>query len=263
MSTKIKEISILGSGWLGFPLASHLLALGFEVKTSTRSLQRYNEIMGEGLQAFIVDIDNPQQHYAEFLQTDLLIINITSKKLSGFTQLITEIEQAGLKKVIFISSTSVYDNLNKVIGEDDQAELESSPSFQIEQMFLHNKSFLSSIVRFSGLIGYSRHPGHFFRSGKIIPQAQTPVNLIHRDDCLGIITGIIEQEVLGEVFNYCADTHPSKRYFYSHARKLLNLPPPEFTSNADLSYKIMSNDKIKRMLNYKFKYPDVMKIPYD
>lgn len=261
--TKIKKISILGCGWLGFPLTQYLMTMGYRVKSSTRSLNRYNKLIEAGLPAFVFDIDNPQNQMSDFLQTDLLVINITSKNLQGFARLISEIEQAGVKKVLFVSSTSVYGNINKLIGEEDHAELESSPLFQIEQMFVQNPTFLTSIVRFSGLIGYSRHPGRFFRSGKIIPQADAPVNLIHRDDCIGIISLIIEQEVWGEVFNACADTHPSKREFYSHTRKLLGLNAPEFANDAESGYKIISNNKLKRMLGYQFKYPDVMAITYD
>jgi len=44
-----------------------------------------------------------------------LIINITSKNIPGFKQLITEIEKSEIEKVLFVSSTSVYDNLNQTI----------------------------------------------------------------------------------------------------------------------------------------------------
>jgi hypothetical protein len=43
-----------------------------------------------------------------------------------------------------------------------------------------------------------------------VQQPYAPVNLIHRDDCIGIINAIIEQNVWAEVFNGCADTHPFK-----------------------------------------------------
>ena len=95
-----------------------------------------------------------------------------------------------------------------------------------------------------------------------MPQADAPVNLIHLDDCLGIIDAILQQQAWGETFNGCADTHPSKREFYSYARKLMGLPAPEFDTETEVKYKIISNQKIKTKLNYTFQHPDLMKIVF-
>ena len=53
----INTISILGSGWLGLPLATQLYKQGFHVKTSTRHRERFSEISTAGASAFYVDID--------------------------------------------------------------------------------------------------------------------------------------------------------------------------------------------------------------
>jgi len=163
---------------------------------------------------------------------------------------------------LFVSSTSVYKNLNGEVIEDEQAEQLTSPLYQIEQLFRQNKSFNTTILRLSGLIGYSRHPGRFFRPGKSIEQADTPVNLIHRDDCIGIIQTIIEKQAWGEVFNGCADSHPSKREFYTYARRLLGLPAPECAAETTPAYKIVSNAKVKEKLAYQFIHPDLMQIKF-
>ena len=55
-----------------------------------------------------------------FLQSDILIIAITSKDIDGFENLIAQIENSSIQKVIFISSTSVYARLNKVMTEEDE-----------------------------------------------------------------------------------------------------------------------------------------------
>jgi hypothetical protein len=77
-----------------------------------------------------------------------------------------------------------------------------------------------------------------------------------------MIKTIIDQQAWGEIFNACADTHPSKREFYSYARSLLDLEPPTFSTHNESNYKIVSNDKIKQQLNYQFIYPDLMQIPF-
>ena len=244
-------------------MAEYFVGLGYRVKASTKSIGRLQELAAKGTEPFIVDIESLDNDIATFLQADILIINITSKKLDSFARLITKIEESGIEKVLFVSSTSVYANLNKVLCENDGAELSVSPLYRIEQLFRYNVHFLTTVVRFSGLIAYSRHPGRFFRQGKVVTQADAPVNLIHRDDCIAIISEIIRQDAWGEVFNGCADTHPDKREFYSHARKLLKLPAPEFSTETKKAFKIISNAKVKQVLNYQFLYPDVMDIHYD
>ena len=226
-------ISILGSGWLGFPLSQSIRNLGHAVKLSTRSADRLSLLASASTFSYVINIDNLADNIHDFLASDILIINITSKNYQSFINLIEKIEQSTVKKVLFISSTSVYRAENAVVSEDTGMESFDSILFQIEQLFRLNSHFETTVLRLSGLIGYTRHPGRFFKHGKIVQQADTPVNLIHRDDCIGIIQSIIKQDAWNQAFNGCATTHPTKREFYSHARKLLSMPEPDFSSESE------------------------------
>jgi nucleoside-diphosphate-sugar epimerase len=259
------KMSILGSGWLGLPLANELIKLGHTINLSTRSFDKLNVLADmSSSKAYLIDIDELSNDAQAFLETEILIINITSKNKDGFANLIKKIETSTIKKVLFISSSSVYRAVNGLVREDDGMESSVSLLYQIEQMFMSNTRFKTTVLRLSGLIGYSRHPGNFFKNGKIVQHPDAPVNLIHRDDGIGIITTIIKQATWGEIFNGCAITHPTKREFYSNARDLLNLPHPEYCSKSDSSaYKIVSNDKVIKHLGYQFIYPDVMAVKYD
>ncbi len=254
----MKTISILGSGWLGLPLAKQLVKRGHRVKASTRSPQRIDAIKAVNAKPFIVDIKQLDESTEAFLRADILIVNITSKDIAAFKKLISRVEASSLKKVLLASSISVYKNTNGFISESDGAEDSNNPLYQIENLFRINRHFQTTIVRFAGLIGYERHPGRFFGERKI-PQPEAPVNLIHRDDCINILDGIIQHELWGEVFNACADTHPSKRVFYSYARQSLGLAAPEFEAPAETEYKIINNTKIRQSLGYRFKYEDLFK----
>lgn len=161
-----------------------------------------------------------------------------------------------------MSSTSVYMNTNETITESDIAALGESPLVTIEEMFGNCSKFKTTILRFGGLIGYSRHPGRFFRNRKIVNNTDSRVNLLHRDDCIGIISKVIESEVWGEVFNCCADTHPTKREFYSQAALAIGEKTPNFADSGETSSKIVSNEKVKRVLKYTFAHPDLMKIQF-
>lgn len=258
----IKTISILGSGWLGFPLAEHFASNGNHVKSSTTSKNRLQELSSLRIEAFILDIGQLPSHLHAFLKANVLIINIPSKNIDEFKNLIKEIEISEIEKVLFVSSTSVYKNENKTLFESDAEESTISPLLEIENLFRKNSNFKTTIVRFGGLIGYSRNPGRFFKKGSLVHDPESNVNLIHRDDCINIISCIVEQEVWDEVFNCCADTHPTKREYYTQAAKKSGFPAPNFAESDARSFKIISNQKVKRILHYEFLHPDLMAIKF-
>lgn len=213
-----------------------------------------------GLDCYLVDIGQNSPVDADFLSADVLIVNITSKNIAAFRHLVAAIVQSPIDKVLFVSSTSVYQNLNREVCEDEGAENPDSPLFQIEQLFRQSTAFDTTVLRFAGLVGKGRHPGRFFRGGKTLSQAQAPVNLIHLDDCIGIIEAILAQSAWGQVFNGCSSTHPSKHTFYHHAARQAGFPPVDFVEDAAPSFKLVANHKLKRLLNYQFQHPDLMQL---
>ena len=99
----IKTISVLGSGWLGLPLAEHFVILGNSVKASTTSESRLSELTSVKAEPFIIDIERLSSSIQTFLQANVLIINIPSKNTDGFKNLIKEIEKHEIEKVLFVS----------------------------------------------------------------------------------------------------------------------------------------------------------------
>ena len=234
--------------------------MGNHVKASTTSESRLPELSSIKVEPFIVDIERLSRNLQTFLQANILIINIPSKNIDGFIGLLKEIEKSEVEKLLFVSSTSVYENKNKTISESDGEESTLSPLLKIENLFRNSSKIKPTIVRFGGLIGHSRNPGKFFSKGRIVHNPDSYVNLIHRDDCIEIISQIVEQEVWGDVFNCCADTHPTKREFYTQAAKSIGFPVPSFDDSGYVSFKIISNQKVKHHLNYKFLHGDLMNI---
>ena len=105
-----QQISILGCGWLGKPLAVSLIKKGFWVKGSTTSEAKIPLLASKKIQPFLLSIDNITTTVESFLTAEILIVNIPSKNIEGFKSLIPFIEKSSIQKVIFISSTSVYDS---------------------------------------------------------------------------------------------------------------------------------------------------------
>lgn len=258
-------ISILGCGWLGLPLGKLLVSEGYTVKGSTTRTEKLAEIAAAGIQACLLELTPEVNGDREALfQCDILVINIPPGK-GNYQQkmqaLIADIIYFGINRVIFVSTTSVYPQNNEVVTEGDAIAIKSTHSdviwLDIEQLFTRQQVFSTTIVRFSGLIGGSYQPGRY-ASGRVMDGADAPVNMIHRDDCTGIIKTLIAQDIFGETFNASADLQPSRKEFMTYSCELLNLAPPIF-SDKEKPYRRVNCDKLKHRTGYQFKYPDPLK----
>lgn len=262
------NISILGSGWLGLPLSDALEQAGHRVYLSTRCHNKEKQLSDQGKNMFqlTVDPNQLQGDFASFLQSDILIVNIPPDRKSNqsdqFRHMLPLIEQSSVEKVIFVSSTSVYRNNNGWVKEDNGDELQSHPLLIEEQRFGKSNKFKTIVVRMAGLIGGKRHPGRFF-SNKKISNAEAPVNLIHRADCIQIIQQLLYSPSAEGIYNACSDTHPTKGDFYGTATSSLGFKLPEIEVAQTLDFKKVSNAKIKKELQYRFKHPDLMQLLED
>ena len=254
----MKTVSVLGCGWLGKPLALSFLEEGYSVKGSTTSIDKIDDLEVLGIETHLINISEFEE-FDHFLQSDILIIAITSKDVDGFENLISQIQNSLIQKVIFISSTSVYPRINKVMTEEDQVE-ENHPLVEIENLFRENTFFETTIIRFAGLFGGERHPANWFKNGRKIPQPKGFVNMIHREDCIEIIHNIINQNCWNEVFNACSNHHPTRREFYTIAKLSKDFSVPEFENNEIFEWKIISSNKVQAVLEYEFIHDDLLSI---
>lgn len=269
-------ISILGCGWLGFPLGQSILRQGYRIKGSTTTGEKYEILKKNGIEPYLISIpdtlNNPEND--SFFESDVLFLNVppgrgnpdVAKQYPGIVQLVRErIEshtgEKSIKKVIFASSTSVYPAVEGVFYEDS-ANLSntSRPSgnavLKAEQILLDSSSFETVILRFGGLYGYDRHPIKFLAGRKSVPSPLKPVNLIHQDDCIKIIEEVLKKEAFSGIYNAVADGHPPRKTLYQSAAKHFDVPPPTFDENSESINRVISNKKLKKELGYTFIYPN-------
>ena len=255
-----QSVSILGCGWLGIPLAIHLLKNGSKLKGSTTSINKLEILSSMNIEPYLINLDTIEASLDldKFLDSEILIVAVSSRNVNWFQNLIASIEKSSIQKVVFISSTSVYSNSASPITEE--SEVISSPLVEIEKLFQNNSKFNTTVIRFGGLIGYDRKPGNFHSVGKKIDNPDGFVNMIHRDDCIQIIEQIITKNIWGEVLNACADTHPIRRDFYSKAAIILGRITPEFNENGITQTKVISSSKLKKLLFFDFRFPNLLEI---
>ena len=263
------QISILGCGWLGLPLAQTFLEQGHSVKGSTTREEKLLALKEHGIAPYLIRFspDINEDYQADFFDSEVLIVNIPPKRNEAVTDeyprqiasLLRVVERSPVKKVLFVGSTSVYPNVNGPVRESDTSEKVKASGRALlatERMVQEQPGIETTVLRFCGLFGPDRNPGRFLAGKTLNSSGQIPVNMIHLDDCIAIIVQIIEQNVWGEIFNACADEHPAKEDFYGVAAQKLGFDSPRFTATEEDAYKVVDSTKLKERLGYQFTYPD-------
>ena len=265
-------ISIIGCGWLGFPLAKTFVENGYTVKGSTRTPEKLSFLQSAGIAPFLIDLDKPleEQAIVPFLTSDILIINIppgrkrpdvVNRHPKEIKVLVKKAMDCGVENIIFISSTGVYSNCNQIVTENDipQPTSDSGKALvQIENWLKQQSGINSTILRMGGLVGGERKAGRFLAGKQNLKNGNAPVNMIHRKDAIAIIVKIIIDKNWNKMYNCCVDEHPTRAKFYHHQTIKDGFEPPHFLEDSTPDFKIISNEKLKKELGYSFIYRDPM-----
>lgn len=263
-----RTIGIAGMGWLGKPFARHLMTLGFRVKGSVTSIEKAIDLNKKGFEVFPIELNEHSvagepQGFLKDCSTLVIMIppglrrNTGSNYVLKMSHFLSEIERSDVENVILVSSTSVYDDAQGSVTEK-QVPLPQSDAgrqlFQVEQLFFNASFINTSIVRFGGLIGGTRQPVKFLAGRKELRNGEAPVNLIGREDCIGILSEIISQNAFGHIFNGVHPDHPSKKAYYTSAAKKMELEPPSYTNEeTDALFKEVNSENLEHILGYTFK----------
>ncbi|GGC11725.1 NAD-dependent dehydratase [Dyadobacter sediminis] len=275
------RISILGCGWLGFPLAQRLLASDITTKIngSTTSLPKLENFKAKGINGYLLELnpgfENESALTESFFNAETLIISLpprAGKNGPGFyvkqmEAVISEVRKSPVNDVVFISSTGIYPELNRIVTEDDVDLPEQSASEDMVTAEVMAKSLrleqTVTILRLGGLLGYNRIPGKYVTGKKDLTTGGIPVNYIHRDDAIGVIMKMLEDGLVNETFNIVAPLHPLRREIYETSCAQFGWKAPEFAvPEKEQDFKIISGEKLNRFYNYDFKFPDPVNFFY-
>ncbi|SHJ25699.1 Nucleoside-diphosphate-sugar epimerase [Hymenobacter daecheongensis DSM 21074] len=266
-------VAVLGCGWLGLPLAKALVAAGYSVVGSTTTPSQLLVLRDAGITPYLLSLGTDfTPTDADTLRTmltgvDVLVLNVPPRAAAAnnYPGLLRPVGSAvaamGVRHVVFVSSTSVYADGPRTMLEADAVSSPDAASdlLRAEGHFTPRRGqWLSTVVRFGGLIGPERPPGRFLAGRQNLPNADAPVNLIHLDDCIGVLTSIIREQAWGYTFNACASQHPSRQAFYTAAAQKLNLPPPTFDPRKNKRGKRIDSSLLQRTLAYQFRHDDLL-----
>ena len=278
------KISILGCGWLGLPLGKFLVEKGHAVKGSTTSKDKLSLLSNVGVDPFLIRFSpqmetvlssdyrltalNPDNSISQFLDLEVLIVCIPPRAgkfgedfhVQQIQSLLEYLPSSSIKSIIYTSSTSVYPELNREMTEDDEV-LEDHTLIKVENL-LKDLPQNVTILRCGGLMGGERIPAKYF-AGKTINTGKIPVNYVHQEDVIQIITMILEKGFWHETFNVVSPEHPLREEIYLKNCADLGFEKPIFEEPTEqIPYKIISPQKLILRTDYEFKYRNPLDFRY-
>ncbi len=234
MSDTTKTWGIVGLGWLGSALSRRLNGLSQKTWGTHRDVFDFSR---DSLPTTFCDI--------LFLNTPP-ILSLSPKAY------VEKVEDLNQKRVIFVSSTSVYGESQSHVTETATA----APTKPAGQWLLDTENELTRkfkqrllIVRPGGLIGDKRHPIYHLSGRSGVTGGEGPVNLVHQEDLVNIILLFSEDKSVSLV-NAVSPHHPLKKTYYEEWAKRLKLEPPEFVNSAPSDRKIDS--QVLKYCGYKW-----------
>lgn len=238
------KITIYGTGWLGKPLAEKLVQNKFEVIAPKWHAQTEKAI----------------DYWKPMIESPIQIWSIPPRvKQNGsdfYGKILTEwthfLQNYPISKIVFLSSTSVYESSGDLITEESATNPESIIT-KAEQIII-NSGLPHLIIRLGGLMGGDRFVAKYY-AGKTVERANDPVNYLHQEDAVSFVSEAIQQNLSG-IYNLVAPEHPLRKAVVEASCRKHNLPlPVEFKSNENSS-KIISAEKISEKLGMTFKHPN-------
>ena len=269
---KPDTVAVLGCGWLGLPLARALIKAGHQVAGSTTSTEQVPLLVEAGIRPHVLRLGPhfgaPDEAVLQQLLegANTLILNVPPRAAAAGTYpaLLRPVHRAvavaGVRQVLFVSSTSVYPDAPRLMHETDALSTRDAASdvLRAEGHFVPRYGqWLSTVVRLGGLIGPGRAPGRFLAGRREVPQGDAPVNLLHLTDAVGVLECILKSRVWGFTFNVCAADHPRRRDFYPQAARFLGLEPPIFAENSGNS-KTIDSSLVRQKVPYPFKHDNLL-----
>jgi nucleoside-diphosphate-sugar epimerase len=222
------KITVIGCGWLGLPLSENLISKGYSVYGSTTSLTKLDSLVSNGIHAFIYSAKNQFEVDDCAKDSEIVIVNFPPSKSANYAKQVEELlnQFTDDTKVIFTSSTSVYEEVNAIVDEKGRVN-ENHPVRLAEKIVLSsNRPYC--ILRLSGLIGAGRHPIHFLQGRENVNGGEAPVNLVHLKDVIEAIGTIITGNKWSCIYNVSYPSHPAKKEYYPMMAEILGLKAPVY-----------------------------------
>lgn len=271
---------------MGTALGAELARQGHEVFGVRRASENAEELQKAGIKPLAADVTKRAELAVLPGPFDWVVNCVSSTRggveeyravyLEGTRNLIEWLAAAPPKKFVYTSSTSVYGQTDgSTVKESSPTEPASETSrvlVETEKLLLdaaQQKTFPAIILRVAGIYGPER--GHLFLQylkdeAKIAGKGERIINMIHRDDLIGVIIAALKNGRAGEIYNAVDDEPVAQIHFFRWLSETLGKWMPPFATEEEnverkrgLTNKKVQNRRLKMELGYQFKYPNFRK----
>ncbi len=276
------RVLIVGCGYIGLPLGAELVRQGHAVFGLKRSVDDA-ELKAAGITPLHADITRAETLTGFPSEYDW-VVNCTASGggdaeayrqlyLMGNRNLIEWLRPSPPRRYVYTSSTSVYgQNDGSLVVETDPI----APATDTSQILVATENLLLAaamhikfptvILRLAGIYGPER--GHWFKQflrgeARLEGDGSRFLNMIHCADVVGaIIAALRGGAPVPSVFNVVDNEPVTQRDFFAWLAGQLGKPmPPSVPADVEanrkrgVTNKRVSNQRLKQMLGYQFKYP--------
>ena len=176
----MQNISLLGCGKLGFPLALDLLNEGYNIKGSTTTSSKIDKLKQSGITPYLINIEELIE--LDFFNSDILVLTLPYKKsFSDSNSYKAQIKKvcdslifSSIKHIIFTSSSSVYPKDNKLYLPTDKfipPNTRAEILLDCEQALYKMKNVSVIIIRLGGIYGVGRKINKSKKARRLIKQS--------------------------------------------------------------------------------------------
>lgn len=282
-----KTALILGCGYVGSALAKKLVADGWQVGALTRNAANAAALRLEGLVDVIeADLDSAEWHSKTSIKYANIVNCVSSagggiagyekSYIEGQRSILAWAEDRQIKRYIYTSSTSVYPQDGGALVDEDASTADAPATGQrlIESENLLRRSGAAFnrwyVFRLAGIYG----PGRQYlmkqaldETGVIAGRGDYTMNMIHRDDVVGILTRALDETCSAEsgVYNV-ADNGPihkeaALRWIAAKLGKAGPVFDPSIISprlhrrGGKMPDRVISNARVKSAFDWQPMYP--------
>jgi nucleoside-diphosphate-sugar epimerase len=275
---------------------------GHTVAGTTRNTEKANSLSNQGIQAVLFDLyeneftDLPH----ELFEDANVIINIPPGRKNFESALFIErmkalfdyAHQHSAMHIFFISTTSVFGKLEGRVSNNSPLSpttasgnahvtlerylKELARASKVGRDASHStNNFSCAVLRLAGLVGKDRHPITTLSQKSNIAMGKDPVNLIHQEDIIQVISAVlqhVEEEVSNNqstlaahslfqdnfyAANLCSLDHPSREQYYTWCARQKGIRLPEFSpdNREQINGKWVDAEHTISELGLKLRYP--------
>ncbi len=272
------KVLIAGCGYVGTALGAELVKAGHEVWGLRRDLDAARALEAHGIKPIVANLLR-----ADTLKTlpsvdTVVLCQAPSKKsdeykdvyFNGTRTLLSVLPEKSIRKIILISSTSVYattdgswvdEETDPMAGSHGDAESrENAKTLLAQEDLVMHSGHPAMVLRLAGIYGPARNRVRPILEGKIKPVlTETYMNRIHLHDIVRTIRLLLDKGSPGQTYLGSDDAPSTQREFYTWIFEKLSLSLPAASAQVEGgaphgSNKRCSNRKLKA-LGLQLRYP--------